>query len=226
MSKYCKTNKDDGIYYFDVDPSQRVNDKLILKLDSPAHGILILPTHEDLTKVGFASPPRPGCEAEVSLVQAAVGLILVRYRHDLPSDTEFGSHDDSAHTFIQETPDGNGGYKQVETKVFFDVQAYKAYCRKCEWPAGKIQDKAKRLQIAKKMWGEIMSECSRLGHRSLTSVFYKLTASQVFIEAEEIVKAEVRTAELRASASSSGSGADKTPSKKQRSERACCYFEP
>jgi hypothetical protein len=89
------------------------------------------------------------------------------------------------------------------------------YCRQCHWPAEKIQDKNKRLAIAKKMWSEIMAECSRLGNRSLTSVFYKLASSHVFIEAEDLVNAE-----HRASTSSAGGGSsDKTPAKKQRSER-------
>ena len=142
-------------------------------------------------------------------------MMLIRYRHELPPDTQFGSYDDNALTFIQEVPDANGGYKQSETKVFFDIKAYSAYCRQCHWPAEKIQDKNKRLAIAKKMWSEIMAECSRLGNRSLTSVFYKLASSHVFIEAEDLVNAE-----HRASTSSAGGGSsDKTPAKKQRSER-------
>ena len=215
LAKYAKVNKSDCFNYFEGDPSSRLSDKLILKFDQPAHGVLIVPPYDELAKAGFASPPRAGCEAEVSLVRAGIGMMLIRYRHELPPDTQFGSYDDNALTFIQEVPDANGGYKQSETKVFFDIKAYSAYCRQCHWPAEKIQDKNKRLAIAKKMWSEIMAECSRLGNRSLTSVFYKLASSHVFIEAEDLVNAE-----HRASTSSAGGGSsDKTPAKKQRSER-------
>ena len=90
----------------------------------------------------------------------------MRYRHDVPAGTVFGTADEKSLTFLQEVPDGANGFKQNETKVFFDIQALHEYLRKCEWPAAKIANKEKRLNIAKRLWAELVAECSRIGNRS------------------------------------------------------------
>ena len=187
IGRYASVTPTDNYHYFQNEPSERVDDKMIHNLAAVSNGVLLAPKWDDIIKNGRAGSIKSAQEEHASMLNGMLKLFYVRYRMTSSSSTTYGINDEGSAKYIEEHVDVHGATVKTERTWFFDHRALDHISRNIRWPLERIADDAVRLAMCAKIWTALQSACSKIGTRTLTSLIFDLADGPLFREAEDIV---------------------------------------